>query len=241
MRVMAMSRRLPVSCWKLKGEFMKSWNMLLWAGGVACWAMMSAPAQAPQTSVEPPAGGSEFRPASQGSVEQVLKRMKLRNPEEFERLNKLRQEDPDAFRKALKDRLDKVRGGPPSDRIAADVASGSERGQAIQHARNPASNASRDDWMRRYPELGKREQDIRTLVENYKAAAPDEQKKLQADLKKKISETFELREKLRQEAIQRVETQLARLKKDAAPGKANREAIVERRFKELTEGNAQTH
>lgn len=213
---------------------MKSWRTLCLMGGVAWWAMLGASAQAPQTGVPPPTGGAEFRTAAQGAVEQVMKRIKQRNPEEFERLNKLRQEDPEAFRKALKDRLDKAHWGgrAGSNKVVATVAPGErDQGQGVQHARNPGGN----DGARRNAELNKCEQDIRALAESYKRASPDEQKMLQADLKKKISETFELREKLRQEAIQRVEAQLTKLKKEATLGKAKREAVVESRFKELTE------
>jgi molybdopterin converting factor small subunit len=205
-------------------------NLLLGVGGVVYLAFVQIAAQTPQTNLVPLAGN----PQVQGSVEQVMKRMKMRSPEEFERLNKLRQEDPEAFRKALKERLEKVRkGNAPGDKKYADVTTGNERGPAGQHTRNPGGAVPQDDLARRYPELGKHEQDIRALAERYKAAAPDEQVKLRAELRKKIGETFELREKLRQETIQRAEAQLAKLKKDS--GKAKREAVIESRFKELTE------
>jgi hypothetical protein len=163
-----------------------------------------------KASAQAPQGDAEFPPASPRPVEQVLKRIQQRNPEEFARLTKLRQENPEAFRKALKERLDKARRAAPD------------------------SPSARDDWMRKYPEFNQQEAEIRQLAESHKAAAPSERGRLAAELKRKIGENFALREKLRQEMIQRCEAQLIRLKKDVAQGLAQREAIVERRFAELT-------
>ena len=154
--------------------------------------------------------GRDGQQIRQGAVETWLKGVKERNPEEFERLNKLREEDPEAFQKALRERLEKMREG---------------------------GSKLHDEFVRRHPELAKQDQETRKLLEAYKTASPDDKKQIRAELKKKLGETFEVREKARQEMIQHLESQLGQLKKDADKRKANRDAIIERRVKELTEND----
>lgn len=154
--------------------------------------------------------GRDSQRMQPGAVEIWLKGLKERNPEEFERLSKLRTEDPAAFQKELRERLQKMRDGG-----------------AKLH----------DEIVRRYPELLKQDQETHKLIESYKAASPDDKKQIRAELKKKLGEFFELREKARQETIQHLESQLGQLKKDAERRKANRDAIIDRRLKELTEND----
>ena len=227
---------------------MKVWRTMLVAGGVVGLATMGLRAQ---TVAEPSAAPDNTAqvvdatsPATQlaatgqrvspGAVEQWLKRMKMRNPEEFERLSKLRQEDPVAFQKTLKERLEKIRadkaGNLPPDIAATPKPSAGEYGAPSPRAHEAGAGKSRDQHL----ETNKLDQEIRSLMANYKSAPADERKELQVELRKKINESFDLREKSRHETIQRLEAQLVLLKKDEEKKKASREAIVEQRLKELT-------
>ena len=186
-----------------------------------------------QVEAQRPAGAE----ASQtNAVEAWLRRLQVRNPEEFARLSKLRTENPEAFQKLLKERLDRARESKLEDmpRVKAfmEKMTPEEREQFVKRL-HEGGGKLRDEWMRHNANLDKYEQDARKLVTAYKAAGADDKKKLRADLKKNVAETFELREKARQEVIQRMESQLAKLKKDSDKRKAERDAIVESRMKEL--------
>jgi len=199
---------------------MTAWRIMLLALGGLLTCALVAPAQ---TAAPAERGAPEARKpkvegarvhdgqrAQQTAVETWLKGLKERNPEEFERLTKLREENPEAFQKTLRERLEKVHAG----------------GLAAKW---------REEAQKRHPELAKQEAESHKLIEAYKAASPEEKKQLRAELKKKLGELFELREKSRQETIQRMESQLAQLRKDADKRKASRDAIIEHHLKELTE------
>jgi hypothetical protein len=224
------------------------WIALVW-GGSALGGSRAAEGQlelpASKTAVTPAASGKVLveaqhlgGPASNqaSAVEAWMKRMQERNPEEFERLSKLRAENPDAFQKVLKERLAKMRDGRldelPHVKAFMDKLPAEEREQFFKRLRE-GGGKMREEWTKHNADLNKSEQEIRKLVTAYKKANTEEQKKLRADLKQNVGEAFELREKSRQENIQRMESQLAKLKKDAEKRKAEREAIIESRLKEL--------
>jgi hypothetical protein len=210
--------------------------------------------RAAEPAVEPPAtktavvtadGGKAKveaqRPAGEAgsktnAVEAWLRQLQSRNPEEFERLSKLRTENPAAFQKVLKDRLERMRESKLEDmpRVKAfmEKMTALEREQFLKRL-HEGGGKLREEWARHNVSLDKCEQDARTLVAAYKAANGDDKKKVRSDLKKKVAETFELREKARQEVIQRMEGQLAKLKKDSEKRKSERDVIVEVRMKEL--------
>ncbi|MCX7006744.1 MAG: hypothetical protein NTY53_05775, partial [Kiritimatiellaeota bacterium] len=199
-----------------------------------------------KTAVTPAVGGkmlvdAQHVPGSAqnqfSAVEAWMKRLQERNPDEFERLSKLRTENPEGFQKVLKERLVKVRDSKkledlPHVKAFMEKMPTEEREQFLKRLREGGGKI-REEWAKHNANLDKFEQDARKLVAAYKTANVDDKKKLRADLKKNVGETFELREKARQEVIQRVEGQLAKLKKDSEKRKADREAIVESRLKEL--------
>lgn len=219
--------------------------------GVACRAaepQVATPAV--KTAVVTPDGGQakvEAQPvagenlAKTNAVEQWLKHLQTRNPEEFERMNKLRTENPEAFQKVLKERLERVRESKleemPRVKAFMDKMTPEEREQFLKRLREGGGKI-REEWARQNANLDKFDQEARKLVADYKKAGNgDDKKKLRADLKRNIADTFELREKARQEVIQRMEGQLAKLKKDSEKRKAERDAIVETRVKELLAEN----
>ena len=207
-------------------------------------------APAAKTAVVTPDGGKskvEAQPAAGGnsaktnSVEQWLKHLQTRNPEEFERMSKLRTENPEAFQKVLKERLERMRESKleemPRVKAFMEKMTPEEREQFLKRLREGGGKI-REEWARQNANLDKFDQEARKLVADYKKAGNgDDKKKLRADLKRNIADTFELREKARQEVIQRMEGQLAKLKKDSEKRKTEREAIVESRVKELLAEN----
>ncbi len=101
---------------------MKTWIPL------ACLLATSLRAQPP--SDRPGPGRPE-------AVERWLKVQKEKNPEDFERLRLLREEDPEAFRAHMRDRVEHVRkrtdhrrGAPPGPRLREEL-------QAIHDAATP--------------------------------------------------------------------------------------------------------
>ncbi|TAN38128.1 MAG: hypothetical protein EPN23_03295 [Verrucomicrobia bacterium] len=205
---------------------MKLWRMMWVMSGVLGLAVggLRAQTSAVEGAVSPAPEGPR---SSAGAVEQWLKHLQARNPAEYERLTQLREEDPAAFQKAMKDRLERIRSNK-AGALSLDVGKA-----ASPRIHEPGAGKSREQRT----DDNKYEQEIRELAASYKTATPEDKKKLQAELKKHINESFDWREKTRQEMIQRIENQLTHLKKDAEQSKANRDTIVERRLKELTEGN----
>lgn len=219
---------------------MKLWGLIggcLWLAGVGLLPQTSVAAESGSVATNAPPDQPQVQQrAAQGAVDVWLKRVKTHDPQEFERLSKLRQENPEAFQKELKERLEKIRANKRGD-LSLDVAASFK---SAPGERGAFAARSRDGGKQRDPhqaDLNKQEQEIHKLAASYKTATSAEKQKLQAELKKKITDVFELREQSRRESIQRLEVQLVQLKKDADNRKSNRDAIIERRLKELAEGS----
>jgi len=102
---------------------MREWRCLIVVGcmlaaGLCRAADLQVEAPAAKTAVTPSESGKVQVDAQRlagtssnkaSAVEAWLRHMKERNPEEFERLAKLRAENPEAFQKVLKERLDRMR------------------------------------------------------------------------------------------------------------------------------------
>ncbi|HHL73101.1 MAG TPA: hypothetical protein ENJ29_11385 [Bacteroidetes bacterium] len=75
----------------------------------------------------------------------------------------------------------------------------------------------------------------RMLGTRYRKSDDDaEKERLQADLKKILTELFDLREQDRGREVQRLEKELARLRQSLEKRRKNKERIIERRLAELT-------
>jgi hypothetical protein len=161
----------------------------------------------PPPSLEPPQGERSEAPF----VDRWLDRMKEKHPEEYARLQKLRETSPEEFRQALHEKLaqEKMR----------------FRSHDGEHGRPPPMN----------PEIMKSEKEAMDISMTYRQTTDAAQKELiRKDLRQKLEVLFDLREKDRQEHIRRIEVDLANLKKSVDQRQKNREQIIDRRLQELT-------
>ena len=144
-------------------------------------------------------------------VDRWLDRLKAKNPEEYERLQKLRQEDPLEFRRTLHEylRQERMKGG------ARD----------FRHGKQPPMN----------PEIRKLEEEIGRIARTYRETTdPEKQNQIRVELRMEVQALFDLRETERLEHIQRIEADLANLKITLDQRRKNRDRIIEQRLKELT-------
>ncbi len=188
-------------------------------------------------------------------VDRYLGRLRERNPEEFDRLMELRKQDPIAFRgelqkKLLQERMRKI---------------GEER-PAIVEAIKSLPQADRDWLMGRLmmpqgPGEGRmmppregggpggREPDRKAMMESenklrekaqaFRNAATDEERNtLKEDLRKELAAVFDLKAGARKEELARLEAQVSKFKETLEKRNQNRDAIIDKRLKELTEGDA---
>ena len=103
---------------------------------------------------------------------------------------------------------------------------------------------NRELWMKKQSGFLPQKTEIVELSKAYEAAkSPEEKKKIQATIRKKIDEMYALKERSRQETIQKLEKQLADLKQQLADLKqndekrrANRKAVIDGWTLQLTEG-----
>ena len=200
-------------------------TMLLTAGLLLAiapaWAQdpMEPPQGSPPDMIEPgmegqpPPGdfGSETPPPP---VDRWLGRLKTVDSNQYELLQKLRKEDPAEFHRALFERLsqekmkDRMRRGP--------------------HGRMQPVN----------PKIQRMEEEVGQISHAYREASdPAQKEQLRRDLRAKLEALFDLREKGRQEHIQRIQEDLAQLKATLDQRLKNRDQIIDRRLQELTESD----
>ena len=174
----------------------------------------------PPEMMEPEMGPPPSHEQTQGEqsdasfVDRWLDRMKEKHPEEYARLQKLRETSPEEFRQALSEKLsqEKMR----------------FRSHDGQHGQPPPMN----------PEIMKLEKEAMDISKTYRQTADAAQKEqIRKDLRQKLEALFDLREKDRQEHIRRIEADLVNLKKSVDQRQKNREQIIDRRLQEFTDGD----
>lgn len=197
------------------------------------WLAMawSAPALGPQENDRRP-------PPDHGSyVERWLERLKTDNPEEYERLTTLREEDPRAFHDELRERVkQKMRetfntrrnerqGGKPH----ADEA----RGPNDQNPHGGRRGGGRRPFMEQTPEMQELEQEARRLGEQLRSVEGDEQAAVRDRLRSVIGKLFDARESQRREQLQRMRDDLDRFQSMIEKRSANREQIIDNYMEQL--------
>ena len=168
------------------------------------------PELGPPPAIEPPPADQPGTPF----VDRWLERMKEKNPEEYGKLQALREKDPEQFRQALHDKLKQEkmrfrsrdgRGGPPPPPMNPEIVTIEKETMEMSRAYREESDAARKEQIRK-------------------------------DIRAKLEVLFELRGKDRQELVNRIEADLARLKKSIEERQAHRDQIIDRRLQDLTDG-----
>jgi hypothetical protein len=194
----------------------------------------------PPPDLPPPGDGPGAPPGDvrgkHPPLQRFLEVLSEQNPEEFDRLKKLRDEDPEAFRKELHQRLQKERErrGLPGGR-GLEQPSPEERGRLGRHQQTGGPGP--EGMNVRSPETDRLEQKSRDLAQAYRLSTDEAEKaRLQAELKTNLAESFDLREKMRRERFAQMENRIKKVRELMEQRQAQREEIINRRLKELTEG-----
>lgn len=205
-------------------------NMPTWMIPGLFLALAAASAQDMPTPGDPMAPD----PASEGQarrprdaapfVDRLIHAVRSKDPAEADRLSRLRESDPEAFRQELRAQLAEMRRTAPHD--------GHER-----EARSPRDGGRPDR-----PPRGEREippdrpelVEIRLLVRKYREAeGGPEQEQAMSRLREIVRGMIDQRQQVRRERIARFERELEDMKKDLARIDAETDKIVDRRIQEI--------
>lgn len=163
----------------------------------------------PPPALEPSLGEQPDAPF----LDRWLNHLKEKDTEEYARLQKLRETNPEEFRQALHEKL-----------MQEKMRFYSRRGP---HGRPPMN-----------PEIIRLEQEVMDISKTCREATDDGQKEqIRKNLRQKLEVLFDLRETERQQHIRRIEADLINLKKSVDERQSKREQIIDQRLQQLTDGD----
>ena len=158
-------------------------------------------------------------------VQQWMERWKEKRPEEYDRLQRLREEDPEAFRAELHRRLQEARREKGPGRKGGDFGPHGGPGGDF----DPGS-----------PQLKAAENKVRELAHAWRSAgSAEDQARLKAELEAALGQAFDQREQLRRERLAEMEKKLAELRSGLEQRSGQRAAIIEKRLREITSDGPQ--
>lgn len=220
---------------------------------MALLATAAACAQPPPMDEMPPPDAPEMMPGPEappegGPLDRWLDRLREKDPAEYERLQQIRREGPEGFRRALHGKLRderimaRFREFPRMCQFLLTMPE-EEREQILQRMgpQGGGMHGRGGPWggpPARNPEIEALEREVGELSRAFREAADAALKdETLTTIRQKLETLFDLREKDRQEHIARIEKELVRLKESLEKRLERREEIIERRLKELTEGD----
>lgn len=202
-----------------------------------------------------PAGFHRNGPGNEGEhVEKWLDVLKQRNPEEFEKMRKLREENPEEFRKTLHQKLQDFRtknGGNLRDKPqimkALHDLSPEDRDwvmQRLQQGGGPMGFGGPDN--RRgfpdfrhvmTPEIEQGERKGRELAKKlHEAKTDDEKSSLRKELRDQIAAVFDLREKQRGEMVRMIDEKVTKLRQQLDDRKNRRDQLIDEELQNAVNG-----
>jgi hypothetical protein len=197
----------------------------------AAWDAREMPPPREGPPPEGPGPGPGDQDGERPPLQRFLEILRQQNPQEFDRLKSLRESDPAAFRKELHERLQQ-------ERDKRGLQGGPGAGLREQMGRRMMEGGPGPDGMNvRSPEIDRLEKATHDLAQSYRKATGDAEKaRLQGELKQTLEQAFDLREQLRRERFEQTEARLRKVREMMEQRQAQRDAIIDRRLKELTEG-----
>jgi hypothetical protein len=191
------------------------------------------PGPPPHETPPPP-----VRPGPPPAVERFFEFIRQQDPEDYERLHRLRETNRAAFRAEIAERIRRERDrrglpefheGPP---FAWNAGPCGERKHHGPRGGRPDGAAMRIHS----PELEALERRARELARAVREAETEEHRdQAEAELRDVLGRAFDLREQLRRERLQQMRAHLDAIEKFLAERAANRDAIIERRLRRLTD------
>lgn len=208
---------------------------------LASLGLLPVQAQPPDDALQPHPFDSmrTNRPPPPPHVRRYFEVLKEKDPAEYERLTTLRENDPEAFRDELADRLRKER---------ERRGWGGDRGEEGEHwhQRGPREERASGVFYRprggysdgtpASPELEALEIKILNIARSLRdSQSDDERTRLRDELKAEIGTAFDLRLRLRQERLAQMEKRVEHLKGALQERQSKRDAIIQNRLDELTQ------
>ncbi len=202
----------------------------------------------PGTSVQGDTGASTntVRPWAQG-VERWMNYLRTSRPEEYGQLTRLREENPEAFRAEVRERMQQLRTNAESrnparepDRVVENRAARADRGER-RVAVPPGAAAPQGDAARPKPAkppvdpaTERHLAELRRLAEAYRKADSDEARRtIEAQIRAQVAEAHDKRERARADRIAQLENEIARMRTEMDKRVANRDRIIARRVDEV--------
>jgi hypothetical protein len=178
-------------------------------------------------------------------LDRLMGHLRETDPEAFEELQRLREEDPRGFRRELKGRRDHLRREQfmASLREFPDLhetflnMTPEERERFGDQLRKSMDGKRRRMENRIDPRVHEMEKEVRNLAQAYHEAPEENREGVKAEIQGTLEEIFDAREVQRANQVKQAEKRLEKLKSALESRTANREQIIERRMLELTEGD----
>ena len=187
--------------------------------------------------VQPPPGEMR-RP-----LDQYLRGLREWRPDEYQRLSALRETDPEALQRELRERRDRLRERGPQPElpelrrlgeVLAELPAEDRPAAVDQCVRILQARRQRPGPGGAQARVAAGEERIADLARAYREADTQGRKDLRAELRQQLDEVFDLREAQRRSHIEEAEKRLAALQEALALRRKNRREIVRRRLNELT-------
>lgn len=181
-----------------------------------------------------------------GPLEQWFEQLKEQDPQEYERLMIMREEDPEQFREVLKSRIkrhrakDRFKDFPELQQALEQMPPERRREclkrlSSLQQGRPP--HGGKHEFSN--PEINKLEQQSRKLARQVKQAkTPEEQEVLEAQLHELLNRIFDMKTQQRSKMVGHIEKQLEKLQQSLQRREEYRNEIIGRRMRELTEDDS---
>lgn len=215
--------------------------MVFLAGTVLTWHQALA-----QTGVD----GGRLRDGGQG---QWLERLREENPEEYERLQKLRATDSEAFQMELRKRLAERRGqtGTNQERRGGRWQTKRFGGGALMFEKLRKESPEEYSRLMRLRQENQPQflQELRKMSDNrskeeekcielgqlYRETEdPAERKRIEGEMKAAVLKAFDAKIELHQQRLAEMEERLTSMRRKLEERKANRDAVCEERVRDLT-------
>lgn len=172
-------------------------------------------------------GGAGRRGPVMDMLEQYRDKLKKEDPAEFERLMKLKDTDPEAFRKEIRERV--MRDGGMREMARENFAN--------REGMPGGREGGMRDMMRPRP-MPEDEKCLDLARQYHDARTPAEKEKLKTDLQAAINLAFEKRLVTQRERVEKMDQQLKQIRDGIATREKNRDKICAERLTELTKDPA---
>ncbi|MDZ4199151.1 MAG: hypothetical protein U1E27_07695 [Kiritimatiellia bacterium] len=145
-------------------------------------------------------------------VERWLHALRERNPEEFERMQRLRDEDPEAFRDAMRERIRKLRNRPRGESEDAD----------------PSGHTRRTPGIDREPDaFGINRAELKKVWDN--AKTDDDRERIRNRVREQVAKSLIARMEQHERRLAEMERDLHRMRESLARQRAGAEKWIQQR------------